>query len=99
MLLLCRTHKNEVVEEILDLMLSFSDFLTFKQTMLSYKAVRTPLLSLPLSLSPFLSLSLSLSLPLPFCYNDVFFLVLQAKEGTAVDLSSGLIVTSLSPKR
>lgn len=34
-----RSRKNEVGEEILDLLSSFSDFLTFKQIFLDYKAV------------------------------------------------------------
>ena len=37
--LLTRTHREEVGEEILDLLLSFSDFLSFKQLMLDHKAV------------------------------------------------------------
>ncbi|CAI8016194.1 ADP-ribosylation factor-like protein 2-binding protein, partial [Geodia barretti] len=34
-----QTHREEVVEEVLDLLLSFSDFLSFKQLMLHHKAV------------------------------------------------------------
>ena len=34
-----RSHKDEIGEEIFDMLLSFSDFLTFKQMFLDYKAV------------------------------------------------------------
>ena len=34
-----RSRKEEVGEEILDMLLSFTDFLAFKQTVLDYKAV------------------------------------------------------------
>ena len=37
---LSRAHKDEIVEEVFDLLHSCLDFLTFKQTILSYKAVR-----------------------------------------------------------
>ena len=33
------SHKDEIGEEIFDMLLSFSDFLTFKQMFLDYKAV------------------------------------------------------------
>ena len=36
---LCRSRKGEVSDEIFDMLLSFTDFLTFKQAMLDYKAV------------------------------------------------------------
>ena len=56
---LYRTHREEVVEEVLDLLLSFSDFLSFKQLMLHHKAVSpSPYISPPPLM---LSLSLSLS--------------------------------------
>ena len=35
----CRSRKGEVSDEIFDMLLSFTDFLTFKQAMLDYKAV------------------------------------------------------------
>ena len=38
-LFLCRFRKGEVSDEIFDMLLSFTDFLTFKQAMLDYKAV------------------------------------------------------------
>ena len=34
------SHKDEIGEEIFDMLLSFSDFLTFKQMFLDYKAER-----------------------------------------------------------
>ncbi len=34
-----RSRKNEIGDEILDMLQSFTDFLTFKETMLDYKAV------------------------------------------------------------
>ena len=40
-IILCRSRKGEVSEEIFDMLLSFTDFLTFKQAMLDYKAVST----------------------------------------------------------
>lgn len=42
-----RTHRDEIVDDIFDLLLSCSDFITFKQTILSYKTVITSLPSLP----------------------------------------------------
>ncbi len=35
-----RSRRDEVGEEIIDMLMSFSDFLAFKQTILDYKAVR-----------------------------------------------------------
>jgi len=39
LLLLHRSRKDEIGEEIFDMLLSFSDFLAFKQMFLDYKAV------------------------------------------------------------
>ena len=50
-----RSRKGEVGEEIFDMLLSFTDFLTFKQAMLDYKAVSAcNIASYPGSPSPFL---------------------------------------------
>lgn len=44
-LFLCRSRKGEVSDEIFDMLLSFTDFLTFKQAMLDYKAVSKMIVS------------------------------------------------------
>jgi len=55
-LFFCRHHKDEVAGDIFDMLLTFTDFLAFKEMFLDYRA---------------------------------------EKEGRGLDLSSGLVVTSL----
>ncbi|KAF3817813.1 hypothetical protein GH733_013100 [Mirounga leonina] len=85
-------HKDEVAGDIFDMLLTFTDFLAFKEMFLDYRAV-----SHSCSLcQPHRTTEQIPSRPVKHrpAARIVFFLT-QEKEGRGLDLSSGLVVTSL----
>uniref|UniRef100_A0A5F8GJL4 ADP-ribosylation factor-like protein 2-binding protein n=1 Tax=Monodelphis domestica TaxID=13616 RepID=A0A5F8GJL4_MONDO len=72
-------HKDEVAGDIFDMLLTFTDFLAFKEMFLDYRA------ALEVTIVP-----ICRKLALYWGYN-----METEKEGRSLDLSSGLVVTSL----
>lgn len=94
----CRQHKEEVAGDIFDMLLTFTDFLAFKEMFLAYRTVSSSAI-FPFYFFFYFYFLLGGGLPLLlpcFCATSLVLCV-QEKEGRGLDLSQGLLITPLIP--